>query len=185
MREARQDHNRVGVDRWRLAACVIVLAAALTIPGCPGDIPADGQNGDGNGATDGQNNGGGPSDGQEPPPAPLVTITGTVLEFADPTVSIADAYVYVPIGSREGARASAAEDHTGADGTFELNDVPLADGQVVLRVDPPAGSSYESTTITVTLSASGDIAINQTICLKKPPAPDGEADPLLDPTGGI
>ncbi|MBD3176643.1 MAG: PKD domain-containing protein, partial [Armatimonadia bacterium] len=101
------------------------------------------------------------------------TLTGSLVDAGDPSQSISDAYVYIPAGSSSrGASTRAAYsraavyawDITDEDGRYTLENVP--DGTQTLYVDPPPGSSYGATRITLDV----DQGTESTLRLALPPA---------------
>jgi len=93
------------------------------------------------------------------------TITGTIVDAADPTQPVSDAYVYVvPSAVRGRATASFPPDgalstHTDAAGSYELSGVPA--GAVRLIVEPPAASGLANVELPIDVAddASGDTEV--------------------------
>lgn len=93
------------------------------------------------------------------------TVTGSVVDAADVSQGIADAYVYVPIRAvprtRQASAAPVAEAHTSADGTYTLTGVP--EGTQSIVVEPPAGSGYAGMQIDLGIPGGTTVSLRITL----------------------
>ena len=137
------------------ALCLVVGSHIACAPGGGGD----GGGSSGDGAGDGGNGSGGDGNGSQPQDT---TITGTVVDASDTEQPIADAYVYVPIGTRAVARQDTqAETHTDESGSYTLSGA--FDGTVTLVIEPPQGSGYASVEIEIDAPAGSTIHVRVTV----------------------
>lgn len=94
-----------------------------------------------------------------------ITITGSIVDAANPTAPIDDAYVYVPVsdpGAEAAARADVyASDRSGASGAYELTRIPA--GERTLVVEGPAGGAFAGLAVTLDLVAGSTVNIQVTL----------------------
>jgi len=119
----------------------LLLAVMACLPGCGGD-------------------GGGAGEG--------ATITGTVVDAADVTIPVANAYVYIPgSGAASASRpvalrqANVAETHSEANGAYALSGVPT--GRQRMVIEPPSGATQVSVAIDLDVPVRGSINVRITL----------------------
>ncbi len=116
------------------AVCAIVVAALACLAGCGG--------------------GSGPTETG-------TTISGQLVDAANPGQPISNAYVYVPVPGASSRQSGGrlAETYSGADGTYTLTGVPAGAQTVV--VEPPSG--FATIRVTLDLEAGTAVAIRITV----------------------
>jgi outer membrane protein assembly factor BamB len=138
------------------ALCALIASLLVCVVGCGG-----GSTGGGGGTTS--------------------TISGTIVDAANPTQPISSAYVYVP-ASGLAARQSGgkvAEATSGPDGSYELTGVP--EGIQTIVIQPPSG--YAAFEITLKVAAGSEVSIRITVL------PNASAATVrsiqIEPTGAV